>query len=781
VRVSPLQDTIVAVRPIVPVLPFGVPDSKRPLNPMMPIGAHGAQNGPNGTEAGFNNTDANGNPIAPIVNEVVDLGWEYVFHCHILSHEEMDMMRPVTVHVGRALPTAPVLSFTRGSVILQWTDGTPVDYANPASWASPGTAEIGYRIERALVTNGVPGPYAVVGSAVANATTYTDVTADPTTTYDYRVVAWNAAGDAVSNAITVEGLPVAPAGLTATVEPAPALPAGAQVALAWTNNANNATSVVVERSVGGGAYSVLATVAPTDTTYVDTTVLPGPYGYQVRAVNAVGPSTPAGPVTVTVGQPGSTTVVLNAPNPSLVGQSVTFTATVSPVLATGTPTGTVIFTVDGATTTLALDLTGTAAYTTAALAEGTHTVTADYGGDAIFTASTASTTQTVQRAATATTVVSSVNPSTAGDSVTFTATVSPTTATGTMQFTIDGAVAATVPLVLGQAAYTTSALAVGGHLVVAGYSGDTAYLPSTSPTLTQTVGPALRATTTVVTSNRVPSANFGQSITFTATVRPVTGTGIPTGSVQFSIDGVDVGVPVTLNAQGRATYVTSSLPAGSHAVIAVYSGSTVFAGGGSLAYDQVVNKANTTTTVTSNRNPSVFGQTVTFTARVTPVAAGGTVTIVVDGVANGPFALDATGRATLPTSLLSVGTHAVTAYYDGSANYNTSNSAILTQTVNKAASRTAVTTSGSPADVGTTVVFTATVTPVAPGSGSPTGTVQFSVDGNPFGGPVALTATGQAVVATDALPVGRHTVVAVYSGDGNFNTSTSPSTTQRIR
>jgi hypothetical protein len=46
---------------------------------------------------------------------------------------------------------------------------------------------------------------------------------------------------------------------------------------------------------------------------------------------------------------------------------------------------------------------------------------------------------------------------------------------------------------------------------------------------------------------------------------------------------------------------------------------------------------------------------------------------------------------------------------------------------------------------------------------------------------VALTATGQAVVATDALPVGRHTVVAVYSGDGNFNTSTSPSTTQRIR
>ena len=91
------------------------------------------------------------------MNEVVDFGWEYVYHCHILSHEEMDMMRPVTVHVARALPDAPVLSFVRGSVILNWTDGTPVDYANPASWTNPGTAEIGYRIERAEVTDGVAG------------------------------------------------------------------------------------------------------------------------------------------------------------------------------------------------------------------------------------------------------------------------------------------------------------------------------------------------------------------------------------------------------------------------------------------------------------------------------------------------------------------------------------------------------------------------------------------------------------------------------------------------
>jgi hypothetical protein len=69
-----IQDTIVAVRPIVPVLPFNIPDSRRPLNPMMPIGAHGDQTGPLGNQAGFNNTDVKGNPIAPIVNAIVNLG-----------------------------------------------------------------------------------------------------------------------------------------------------------------------------------------------------------------------------------------------------------------------------------------------------------------------------------------------------------------------------------------------------------------------------------------------------------------------------------------------------------------------------------------------------------------------------------------------------------------------------------------------------------------------------------------------------------------------------------
>src|SRR5665811_1047296 len=84
VRVSPLEDTYVALRPIVPTLPFGVPDSVRLLNPAMPLGAAGDANSANGTEAGFNNTDALGNPIAPIINTMTNFYWEYVWHYHML-------------------------------------------------------------------------------------------------------------------------------------------------------------------------------------------------------------------------------------------------------------------------------------------------------------------------------------------------------------------------------------------------------------------------------------------------------------------------------------------------------------------------------------------------------------------------------------------------------------------------------------------------------------------------------------------------------------------------
>jgi len=691
------------------------------------------------------------------------------------------MMRPVTVHVARALPDAPVLTFTRGSVDLAWTDGTPVDYTNPSSWTNPGTAEIGYRVERALVVNGTPDVYAPIATVGANLTTYVDNPPDPTETYSYRVVAWNAAGDSPSNVITVQGLPKAPINLTAVVQAAPALASGSQVSVGWANVATDATSIVLERAMGAGAFSPLATLAPTATSFVDTGVVPGDYSYRVAAVNAIGTSAWAGPVTVTVLQPASATVVLSAPNPSLVGTSVTFTATVSPVQASATPTGTVTFTVGGAATAVPLDAAGVATFSTATLAAGSHLVTADYGGDAMFQPSSAGVTQVVNQGASVTTLASSLNPSVLGDVVTFTASVSPASATGTVSFWVDGVAGTPVPVVAGTASFATAGLAVGGHVVFVSYSGDSALLPSSSAPLTQSVVSPLRATTTVVTSNRVPSSTFGQTVTFTATVRPSVGAGTPTGGVQFTVDGVGVGGLRTLNVQGRATYATAALSAGPHTVTATYSGSLIFASGTSAAYGQLVLAGSTTTSLSSSRNPSVGGQSVTFTARVVPAAVGN-VQFVLDGSPLGaPVVVDATGRARTTTAVLSVGSHTVSATYLGTADRLPSSSAPLTQTVAKAASSTTVATSGSPVRIGTPVVFTATVRTLAPGTGIPTGTVQFTIDGITFGAPIQLNATGQAAFVTSSLAAGRHVVSASYSGDLDRQPSLSAGRAQVIR
>ncbi|HEY4608899.1 MAG TPA: Ig-like domain repeat protein, partial [Ilumatobacteraceae bacterium] len=971
VRISPLEDTIVAVRPVVPVLPFAVPDSSRPLNPMMPIGAKGDVSKA-GLEAGFNNTDATGNPIAAITNEVADFGWEYVFHCHILSHEEMDMMRPVTVHVGSVAPDPPLLTFVRGSVILTWSDGTPVDYADPTTWGNPKN-EIGYRIERATQAD---GPYTLIADALANSTRYTDKPSDPTTTYFYRVSAYNqaniATGGTPSNVITVPGLPAAPTALTAAAVSNPTLASGYEVALGWVNNAPSTTSIEVERAVGVGAFAPLATLPANASAYTDSAVVPGDYSYRVRVIDPIGPSVYSNTASVTVPKPGSTTVVLSSPNPSIVGQLVDFTATVSPVLATGTPTGTVTYAINGGTIQVALDTSGVARLAVSTLPIGTHTVTAAYGGDAIFTASSGSVDQVVQPGTTSTVLSGTPNPSVNGDNVTFTATVSATgigaptgdvaffdgatslgssaltagvatvsasvvgvgthaitavyagdptftgstgnltqvvaqgttsvavastanpsvygtqvtftaavsvvsgvgTPTGNVGFFDNGVSLGSSPLSAGTASFATADLSVGGHPITAVYSGDASFAGSTgsmtqavdkgttSVSLSSSVNPSvegdnvtftatvslltgvgptsgtvqffdgvqslgtaalsggvagissttltagshaitaaysgdgnftgatsagltqqvLRRTTTVVTSNRSPSAVFGQSITFTATVAPATGTGTPTGAVQFSIDGINVGVIVNLNAQGRATYSTNTLSAGSHTIAASYSGSVVFGSSASAPFTQVVNMAVSTTFLTSNRNPAVFGQGVTFTARVTPVAATGTVQFSIDGApTGGPVPLDATGRARLTVNSLSLGTHSVSAVYGGSINYLTSISNNLVQTVNKAASRTVVTSSGNPANRGTNVVFTAAVTAVAPGAGLPRGTVQFRIDGLDVGPLVALDGSGRAQYPTSTLAVGRHTVSAVYNGDANFNASTSVSITQRIR
>ena len=179
----------------------------------------------------------------------------------------------------------------------------------------------------------------------------------------------------------------------------------------------------------------------------------------------------------------STTTISSSVNPSVYHQAVKFTATVSPSGATGN----VKFTIDGGSATVVTLVNGQASFTTNKLSVGTHTITATYFGNAQFTSSSASLTQTVNKASSTTNLSSNNNPSTFGKPVTFKATVSPSDATGTVTFKDGATTLGTSTLSDGVATLTTKTLSVGTHQITAKYSGDSHYLSSTSPTLTQVV------------------------------------------------------------------------------------------------------------------------------------------------------------------------------------------------------------------------------------------------------------------------------------------------------
>jgi hypothetical protein len=301
--------------------------------------------------------------------------------------------------------------------------------------------------------------------------------------------------------------------------------------------------------------------------------------------------------------------------------------------------------------------------------------------------------------------------------------------------------------------------------------------------------PAKTNTTTTLTSSINPSV-FGQSVNFTAVV---TGTGgPPTGTVQFKDGTNNLGTPVTLDITGKAVLSWSQLDvAGSpHAITAVYSGDVNFNGSTSNAVSQTVNPAQTTTVLTSAPNPSVYGQSVTFTAVVTAKPPGGGTPVGTvqfkDGANNlgSPVTLDNTGTATLNSSTLDVAgsPHSITAVYVDAVdkNYTGSTSLPVLQVVTKANTTTAVSSNHNPSVHGQPVTFSATVSAVAPGGGTPTGTVQLVIDGTNVGSAVPLTGGSASFPPISNLTTGSHTVAVIYSGDTNFLPSTGTLPTQTV-
>ena len=517
-------------------------------------------------------------------------------------------------------------------------------------------------------------------------------------------------------------------------------------------------------------------------------------------------------------QPSSTALV-SSQNPSPLGTAVTYTATVSG--SSGTPTGTVTFT-DGVTTLCSgpvglTTVNGTSAdamctETGPSMTAGGHSITASYNGDGTYNTSSDSITQTVNTDTTATAVTSSLpTGSVVGVPVTYTATVtagageSAISPGGTVTFADNGTTicTATSPATASGGASTWTCLepgasmTLGSHSIVATYAGDSNFGGSdnSATPFVQTVG---QNTTTTTLSSSPPSPSpVGTAVTYTATV--TAGSGVtafsPTGMVTFT-DGATictVNSPST-SANGVSTWLcvepASSMTAGPHTITATYGGDTNFTGS-NKTITQTVNGTTSTTGVTSSQNPSAVGTAVTYTATVsagggvTAISPTGTVTFT-DGATictvNSPTTTgggQSTYECTEPATSMTAGSHAIAAGYGGDTNFSAS-SGNLTQTVNKGATTTVVTSPG-PSSGGLAVTYTATVSSTAPSGISPTGTVTFKDATSTICTVTSPTTSGagssayQCTEPATSMTSGTHQITAVYSGDTNFTGSDNTS------
>jgi hypothetical protein len=375
---------------------------------------------------------------------------------------------------------------------------------------------------------------------------------------------------------------------------------------------------------------------------------------------------------------------------------------------------------------------------------------------------------------TAMTFASSGAPSSQyGSTVTLTTTVSESVSngfgppTGTVTFMNGSTVIGSGTLSNGEALISPADLPVGMDLLSAVYSGDSNYQKH-AMSLTQVITTA--STGTKLTSSGSP-ASPNQSITFTATVTSKT-TGQPTGTVTF-LDGTTTLGSSSVNGSGDATFSTSILTIGTHNITAVYGGSANFNGSTSPVLSQVVQEGNTSTALASSSNPSLMSQSVTLTATVnsgTGVMPTGTVKFMDGTIVLGSSSLNGGGVAAFSTAALSVGTHSLTAVYSGNSNSDPSTSSVLSQVVQKANTTTTLSSVPGSANLNQAVSFTAAVVPGV--AGVPTGTVTF-LDGSTQLGSGALSGGGVASFSTSALTAGTHSISAAYSGDSNFNVSTS--------
>ncbi|MBV1854512.1 ExeM/NucH family extracellular endonuclease [Catellatospora sp. NEAU-YM18] len=270
------------------------------------------------------------------------------------------------------------------------------------------------------------------------------------------------------------------------------------------------------------------------------------------------------------------------------------------------------------------------------------------------------------------------------------------------------------------------------------------------------VGPGTSATVLGAQPNPVTT---GAALTLTATVTAA----VPaTGTVTFREGATPIGTAALSG--GTATLVTSVLPGGDHAITAEYSGSADLLGSqsGPLAV-AVVDPVTLDGVLPGGTVGSAYSASVS-------AGGGGPITFALsDGALPPGLSLSASGVVSGTPTVGGGYTFTVTA-----TNPVSTVARDYTVTVAAAATTTAVTSSASPSVLGAPVTFTATV--AGPAGTTPTGFVQFRVDGAAVGGPVALsggTATSSPIAS---LAVGQHQVTAQYLGGASYLASAGTAT-----
>jgi len=278
-RVNPLQNTYVALRPIVPPLPFDIPNSIRPLDPTQPLGTI--------LKTQNDIKDPSGEPIT-LVNHLVNFGWEYVWHCHILAHEENDMMRAIVVAVPPRAPSDLTATIKAGRAALTWMDNS--------------LSETSFVIQRA--SDAAFTTDLVVFSVGQDVTQYVDATYKKGSTYYYRVFARNVVGDTEVYPDPAVGFPHvsadsgfsntigAPTGTTTLVSLTQGSGRTAPVVATWSYSpSGDQTGFSIQRSTSADFTQGLTTfkVGPTVRTYSDGSVKRNTvYYYRVAATNDFG-------------------------------------------------------------------------------------------------------------------------------------------------------------------------------------------------------------------------------------------------------------------------------------------------------------------------------------------------------------------------------------------------------------------------------------------------------------------------------------------------------------